>query len=374
MHQDGSCNGLQHYAALGRDVDGARSVNLTRQDVPQDVYSDVLVKVLAKIEADANLSDEDLHSIEELEIGLDEEEGEDCIVAEDLVDVQHLAVVETKEEYAYAEKLRRKKAELKKKKKYSNRDIARCLQGHVNRKVIKQTVMTSVYGVTRMGARTQIRNRLNEIFFPDTASKDQIIDAELETLVFLSGSYLADLVLISLSEMFSNANEIKQWLADSSHLVAAHDFPMAWITPLGLPCIQPYRKDKTYIVKTVLQQMSLSSHSDDVPVKPQKQKSAFPPNFVHSLDATHMLMTALEAKREGLIFAAVHDSYWTHAGDIDTLSVILRDQFVELYSLPILETLSESLQNRHPYITFPPLPSRGDFDINEVKKSTYFFH
>lgn len=23
IHQDGSCNGLQHYAALGRDVDGA---------------------------------------------------------------------------------------------------------------------------------------------------------------------------------------------------------------------------------------------------------------------------------------------------------------------------------------------------------------
>ena len=28
IHQDGSCNGLQHYAALGRDVLGAKSVNL----------------------------------------------------------------------------------------------------------------------------------------------------------------------------------------------------------------------------------------------------------------------------------------------------------------------------------------------------------
>lgn len=23
IHQDGSCNGLQHYAALGRDIEGA---------------------------------------------------------------------------------------------------------------------------------------------------------------------------------------------------------------------------------------------------------------------------------------------------------------------------------------------------------------
>ena len=28
IHQDGSCNGLQHYAAIGRDSRGAKSVNL----------------------------------------------------------------------------------------------------------------------------------------------------------------------------------------------------------------------------------------------------------------------------------------------------------------------------------------------------------
>lgn len=39
VHQDGSCNGLQHYAALGRDTSGAESVNLSPSDVPQDVYS-----------------------------------------------------------------------------------------------------------------------------------------------------------------------------------------------------------------------------------------------------------------------------------------------------------------------------------------------
>ena len=28
VHQDGSCNGLQHYAALGRDAFGGSQVNL----------------------------------------------------------------------------------------------------------------------------------------------------------------------------------------------------------------------------------------------------------------------------------------------------------------------------------------------------------
>ena len=35
-------------------------------------------------------------------------------------------------------------------------EIAESLKGKVNRKVIKQTVMTSVYGVTFIGARQQI--------------------------------------------------------------------------------------------------------------------------------------------------------------------------------------------------------------------------
>ena len=35
IHQDGSCNGLQHYAALGRDEIGAISVNLAPSKAPQ---------------------------------------------------------------------------------------------------------------------------------------------------------------------------------------------------------------------------------------------------------------------------------------------------------------------------------------------------
>lgn len=38
VHQDGSCNGLQHYAALARDEDGGRAVNLLPGDAPADVY------------------------------------------------------------------------------------------------------------------------------------------------------------------------------------------------------------------------------------------------------------------------------------------------------------------------------------------------
>lgn len=41
--------------------------------------------------------------------------------------------------------------------------IAEVLEGFISRKVVKQTVMTVVYGVTRYGGRLQIEKRLKEI-------------------------------------------------------------------------------------------------------------------------------------------------------------------------------------------------------------------
>lgn len=37
VHMDGSCNGLQHYAALGRDTVGGKAVNLLEGEGPEDV-------------------------------------------------------------------------------------------------------------------------------------------------------------------------------------------------------------------------------------------------------------------------------------------------------------------------------------------------
>ena len=43
-----------------------------------------------------------------------------------------------------------------------SREMAQLLLLEIDRKLVKQTVMTSVYGVTFLGARMQILNRLKE--------------------------------------------------------------------------------------------------------------------------------------------------------------------------------------------------------------------
>ena len=53
VHQDGTCNGLQHYAALGGDDHGAKQVNLAAADRPSDVYTHVSSEVQKTIDIDA---------------------------------------------------------------------------------------------------------------------------------------------------------------------------------------------------------------------------------------------------------------------------------------------------------------------------------
>ncbi|KAF9088689.1 DNA-directed RNA polymerase [Mortierella sp. AD031] len=312
VHQDGTCNGLQHYAALGGDMAGAQQVNLVPSDSPQDVYSGVARAV------------------------------------ERMLETQAAAGVEQ----------------------------AQILVGKISRKIVKQTVMTNVYGVTFIGARAQIENRLKET---PGIPEDQV--RSLST-------YLTQQVFASIGEMFTGARAIQDWLAESARRIAK-SVPMSvvnpetdeiqesllikrrkkqtskqaiadqqmtsviWTTPLNLPIVQPYRKMEHKQVRTNLQSLTIKDPSQASPVNVQKQRTAFPPNFIHSLDATHMLMSATGCVEAGLTFASVHDSYWTHACDVEIMNEVLRNQFIALHSNNIMKNLQAEFMERYKDYLYP---------------------
>ncbi|KAF9472674.1 DNA/RNA polymerase [Pholiota conissans] len=300
VHQDGTCNGLQHYAALGGDIKGAQQVNLLAADRPSDVYTHISVSVQAELEKDA-------------EAGV---------------------------------------------------EMAKLLKGKITRKVVKQTVMTTVYGVTFVGAREQIERQL----------KDRgDIPADL---CWAASSYLAKKVLNTIGDAFAGAKSIQDWLNLCARLItksipekrlsltkdeAGNDIislPMKdikkeqmtsviWTTALGLPIVQPYRKVVRKQIRTPMQSIYISDPFAAAEVNSLKQASAFPPNFIHSLDATHMMLTALECRNRNLFFASVHDSYWTHACDVDKMSEVIRDTFIALHSSDILGRLEAEFRERY---------------------------
>ncbi|XP_015431251.1 PREDICTED: DNA-directed RNA polymerase, mitochondrial, partial [Dufourea novaeangliae] len=299
VHQDGSCNGLQHYAALGRDQIGAESVNLYPFDVPKDIYTTVTLLVEKNRKADAK----------------------------------------------------------------NNVKIAQVLDGYIKRKVIKQTVMTTVYGVTKYGAKQQIVKQLKDI---------EQLPAEF---LWPSGTYLTENTFSTLRSMFTSAREIQEWFRSCATVISLiRGEIVEWNTPLGFPVVQPYiKQDKT------------TKKADTM-----KQKNAFAPNFIHSLDSAHMMLTSLHCQSAGVTYVSVHDCFWTHASSVDTMNKICREQFVALHTEPILENLSEFFIQRYlPILNtvkikadmspekvhqiFINVPAKGSFDIKNVLSSTYFF-
>jgi DNA-directed RNA polymerase, mitochondrial len=158
-------------------------------------------------------------------------------------------------------------------------------------------------------------------------------------------SYLAKLTLLSLGDLFSSADEIMNWLGEAAASVGSQGHVMSWITPLGLPVMQPYRKQVGHTVRTILQNITLSFEDEALPVSRQKQRTAFPPNYVHSLDSTHMMMTSLRMKERRLHFTAVHDSYWTHACDVDVMNEVILSSHMSLSPLTSDRNCGNALWN-----------------------------
>ncbi|KAF3766839.1 DNA/RNA polymerase [Cryphonectria parasitica EP155] len=311
IHQDGTCNGLQHYAALGGDSWGARQVNLAPGEKPADVYSAVADLVRADVVQDAKLGN----------------------------------------------------------------PIAKAFEDKIKRKVVKQTVMTNVYGVTFTGAKKQVLKQIDALY--PTFERDTGIQSGLVS------SYITQKIFKALSTMFKGAHDIQYWLGEiggrvcraltaeqldqiannttnlqqgssrAKDIVTKKDLlelcrsTIVWTTPLRMPVVQPYRKNSSKVVKTCMQSLILQNPDHFDPVNRRKQLQAFPPNFIHSLDASHMLLSALECNELGLSFAAVHDSFWTHAADIDVMNRVLRDAFIRIHGENVIERLLSEFEARY---------------------------
>jgi len=109
-----------------------------------------------------------------------------------------------------------------------------------------------------------------------------------------------------------------------------------------------------------------------------KQRLSVAPNFVHSLDATHLMKVVNRLADEGVTksYAMIHDSFGVHACDVDELHHIIRDEFIELYSDDILTKTYQSTLLALPGDQWPDVPTppeAGDLDLEEVRDADFFF-
>lgn len=340
---DGTCNAIQHLAALTRcEILGAK-VNLVQEPscrTKQDIYQVVANRMLAGIadELAGNAPAED-----------DLEEG---------------------------------------------RQLLGCIEGGAasvaSRNLCKVPMMTRPYGLSDSGLRQEIWDWLRE---DPKAAKAGALPKE----VYGGGAeFLFRHLNRAIENELGRAQALMKWMQRCARLVAKLNQPICWTTYVGLPVLQinPELKPRKEININIDAAIALSSKSKKrrrtLSFRAYKNKistneaaNGIVANLVHSQDAAHMMLVTHAAKAAGInSLRMVHDSFATHAGDMEQFSRIIRETFVDLYTRddPV-ERFHQDCRQRlaadakliKTFEKEAGIPERGSLDVTQVLKSEFFF-
>ena len=236
----------------------------------------------------------------------------------------------------------------------------------INRKLTKRSVMTLPYGLTKFSCRDYIRD-----FLVEGGVKSEI---PLNDLI----GYFADILWEAIGSTLIGAQEAMAYLKDVASSLSKKGEPIKWTTPTGFTIIQKNFKTEVYRTHTKIDspgglktyKLRLNRPSDKL--NSRKQANSLCPNFIHSYDAAHLMMSVNEASCMGIDdFSMIHDSFGCHASFVPTFSKVIKQQFSNLYIdrsplVDLAKGYGDLLDGIIP-------PTDGDLDLTLVIRSDYAF-
>ena len=309
---DGTNNGTQHLAALTHDAVSGAQVNLVPSDKPADVYQEV-----------ADLVEKNLSQLKDT---------------------------------------------------YAN-----LWQGQVTRSLVKQPVMTVAYGSTNQGMQNQVRDAVKKLAekgkspltFPKNLTERERKKMEWEAIV-----YIATAISKAIDVILVGPRKTLLWLKELCKAYNKEKKHVEWVTPIGFPVQQRYKKKKSLRIDTNLEyvRLTISYQVSEEKVDTVDSLKGFCPNLVHSYDSSHLMSTVNRLADQGVTdFGMVHDSFATHAGHAEKLFYTLRTTFIEQYRGNVVESIWQELQEKLGQPLPPPDPL-GTLDVTRVMESDYFFN
>lgn len=246
-------------------------------------------------------------------------------------------------------------------------------RGKVTRSICKRPVMTLPYGVTKLGMIEQVSEELLK-----KRNNGELSESIAELNSY--SRYLGKVLYECIGKTLVAAPVAMDWLRAVAEVYTSRNKPLEWVTPVGFPVLQAYYKTKVTQVKVKTSTIKLRPqlHIYIPELSAKHQKNGISPNFVHSMDAAHMMKTVLLASDSGLThFAMVHDSFGTHAADAPMLGVCLRQSFVDMYrENDVIQKAYESWGTAYsgePEVQIPPPPSKGNLNLDLILESEFFF-
>lgn len=233
------------------------------------------------------------------------------------------------------------------------------------RGLAKRPVMTLPYGSTMQSCREYIYKWMIE-------DEPEAFPREMR---FKMSMWLNPILWESIADVVVAARKAMDWLQRSASTLAKKNKNVIWWTPIGFPVLQDRKKVVSRQVLTELAgkfNIRVGSQSGTMDVL--RNKLAIAPNFVHSMDACHLMLTCMKASEYGVTdFSFIHDDYGTHACDTPILHKAIREAFVELYgnSDPLIDFKIFNEDNSGLVLNNPP--TKGTLNIGQVIDSQYFF-
>lgn len=243
--------------------------------------------------------------------------------------------------------------------------------GSLPRSAVKRQVMTQPYGSTRHSCT----DYTFEAFKTHPAYERTMWPDDQYQRIY----WLSSIIWEAITDCLKGPRAFMDWASDCAKMAAKAQVYLQWQLPTGFWVFQRYRRHKYVNVKSEFGWKFTMQHRSREWVdelNPTKAGQATPANVVHSIDAAAMMRTVNLAYAAGVRdFAMVHDDFGTSAAHAPILAEKTREAYVQILSEVSLEGLHRTWQAlcEGKGVTLPPPPPRGDFNVEEILDSPYFF-
>lgn len=242
----------------------------------------------------------------------------------------------------------------------------------VTRKIVKGAVMVMPYGGVYETCGENVRSAVRKQGQPSWVNKHNQYDAH-KVLVDAVWEAMASKAAAPREAMKWLRRTARQWGDQSSNVL------FQWRAPTGFPVVCDLFKTVagTEVEHDVwadgptsyVQTWRLTKETNWNGVV-----TAVPPNFIHSLDASHLIFSVNRATSEGITqITTVHDAFGTTPARMGRLAQILREEFVKLYAPDQFSLIVNAAQKAGVKIDPPPSWIGDRLNIEDVAKAEYLF-
>jgi DNA-directed RNA polymerase len=261
----------------------------------------------------------------------------------------------------------------------------------ITRKLVKRATMTFCYGSKKFGMAQQFQDDLMN------SLQHAVLKRKIKRHPFWGwhekhrggpgrgARYIAGHTYEAIRRRMNKPAQAMKFLQKLSRALSHEGKPLRWTSPVGIPWINgKYEPICTRLrlwlhdrgadrrVKAKIN-VGLSNRIDK-----DASENGSAPNFVHSMDAAHLMLVVNACVAEGIsAIATVHDSFGCLAPQAERFNQIIREELIKMYTEH--DVLQEVLDRakldltEHNWHRLPAVPNKGNLDLKEILNAKYAF-